>query len=40
MPDSYGSISMSLRTLYDALMGTYVYVDTVDGMDLEVGNAY
>ena len=40
MPEAYGSISLSLRTLYDALMGTYTYVDAVDGMDVDVGDAY
>ena len=40
MPEAYGSISISLRTLYDALMGTYTYVDAADGMDEEMGNAY
>ena len=40
MPDAYGDISTSLRTLYDALMGTYTYVDAVDGMEEDVGNAY
>ena len=40
MPEKYGTISISLRTLYDALMGTYTYVDAVEGMEEEIGIAY
>jgi hypothetical protein len=40
LPEQYGSISISLRTLFDALMGTYTYLDAAEGMDLEVGNSY
>jgi hypothetical protein len=30
MPDEYGSISISLRYLFDAMIGAYVYTDSTN----------
>ena len=39
-PDAYGSISISLRTLFDAFMGAYAYIDKAEDMDTDVAESY
>jgi hypothetical protein len=31
---------MSLRSLFDAMMGSYTYIDAADGIDPDVAEAY